>query len=139
MNKSKLIIVLLLVGVIGGGAIAWYMYEKPVKGLENVQPDVSIDGAALFTEFETDEIAANEKYLGKIVEVTGIVRDKEVAETGNTIILGTANEMFGINCGLHQSQQAAFDKLKAGDLVTLKGECAGYLMDVVFVRCVIVE
>ncbi len=137
MKRNIFIIILAL--AVFAGIYGWYMYEKPVANIAGLKPEFNLDATELYGNFESDEDIANDKYLGKIIELNGTVREKLTDESGLTVILETENEMFGINCGLGEGQEAAFEKLNAGDKVTIRGECAGFTMDVVMVRCVIIS
>lgn len=121
------------------GAIGWYLYSKPVADISNLKPEYSLEAAELFAEFSGDESGANTKYLGKIIEVTGTIQVLNSDKGGLSVILFTNDEIFGINCGLSAGQDKAYKKYKSGDKIILRGECAGYDMDVVLTRCVIIE
>ena len=69
---KKIIIPVLLVGLVAAG-IGYYMYNKPVESLEKKKADVSVTASQIIADYEADEKAANDKYLGKVVEVSGKV------------------------------------------------------------------
>ena len=70
----KIILILLAIGVIGAG-IGYYMVNKPVPSLEKKKADLEVTAAKLLTDYQLNETAANETYLGKLVLVSGKVVD----------------------------------------------------------------
>jgi len=114
-----------------------YMYNKPHKNVGRAKPDFSMDAKALFTDFEEREEESNTKYLDKVVQVTGVVREVVVDDEGKvSVTLDTGNDFFGVICELQETSKWTKEDFKAGQEVTFKGLCSGMLMDVVLVRCV---
>jgi hypothetical protein len=135
----KKILILIAIAILGGGLYGWYLYNKPVEDINDLESEITLDADSLSNHFHNDEAAANTKYLGKIVEVHGVVRDLNVDDAGNTVIVKTENKFFGINCGLSKGQETLFENYKIGDKIKIRGECAGYDIDVVMTRCVILN
>ncbi|MCB0632380.1 MAG: hypothetical protein R2824_28240 [Saprospiraceae bacterium] len=121
-----LIILLLLVG-------SWlYLNYAPQKSTEKKTAAASLTATELYTTFETDEAAANQRYIGQILQVKGRLGEKLIDENlAPVLVLREANAMAGVMCTLFKNQQTAFDALAIGDSVTMKGKCNGMLMDVV--------
>ena len=135
LRKSLLIILPLLVIAAG---IGLYMYNKPHADLHASEADFKLKAAELLETFSNNETDANAKYLNKIVEVSGVVVEKEVTETGDVIVfLKEPGEMFGVSCAFVPEQQAEAESLQTGEQTTIKGVCTGMLMDVSLSRCVV--
>jgi starvation-inducible outer membrane lipoprotein len=129
--KKIIIPLLILVGI--GVGIGFYMYNKPVQSLEKKKPDVEVSASQMIADYETDEKTANDKYLGKVVRVSGKVVDI-TTEAGKTKIhLESTNPMSMIICEMEEGGDAG---LKTGDEARIKGLCSGYLSDVILVQCV---
>jgi hypothetical protein len=125
-------VVLLTVCVFG-----YFQYNKPHEDINSAASDLKIEAPELFTEFETDEATANTKYLDKIVEVSGVVREVSPDEEGQlSVTLDSGSDLFGVICQLDNLTEQKKTDFKVGEEVTLKGICTGMLMDVVLVRCV---
>lgn len=131
--KKALPIVFILVLV--GGGIAYYMYNKPVEGAGSMDTDFKITSTELFSEFETNETASNEKYLDKAIEVTGTIQSVTSDENGLSVFLD-GGMMFGIKCEYDPNAEHKRTNFKKGESITVKGVCTGMLSDVVLVRCV---
>jgi len=133
---KKLLLIGGLLAIIGAGA-GFYLYNKPHQNIRSAEADFRMTAAELFSEYEADEAAANGKYLGKVIEVTGVVQESGSDEEGKTsITLEGGGMMFGVICKLDDFSEAKRTEFAEGEQVTFKGECTGMLMDVVLVRCV---
>ena len=98
--------------------------------------DYKLESKALFAEFESNEASANEKYLGKVVEVSGTIQEVNMDDGNKKIILEGDGMMFGVICNLDELTNSHRTDFKAGENVTLKCKCTGILMDVVLDRCI---
>lgn len=132
--------ILLIAGVLVFGLVvlAYFIYNKPHKNMERASADIELSATELFTAFETDESTANEKYLDKVLAVTGEVRSVQTNEEGTvTVTLSAGSDMFGVICELDTLSERPKTNFQPGETITLKGICTGMLMDVVLVRCVL--
>lgn len=110
----------------------FYQYQKPRTDAASLQTAYKLSAQQLFNEYSRNEAEADKKYGNKILEVTGVV--KEIQATGHTTnILLAAAEMGGVNCSFEKTPQSP---PTAGDSLTIKGRCAGFLMDVSLVDAV---
>ncbi|GGA99964.1 OB-fold protein [Puia dinghuensis] len=137
MRKKRTILwigiplLLLLIGLAWG----WHLYEKPHRSAAGETVDVTIDADTLYHQYQADEHTADQKYLGKVISVTG--RLTEIQHTGNSVIwiLSTQPGGGGINCQLFPGTKVDPEP-KTGEKVTVKGRCTGFLMDVNLADCV---
>ncbi len=132
---KKLLFALFGIGIVAGAAVGYYLWNKPHKNMSSTKAAYSIDAQSLFETYDADEAEANQKYLGKVIAVSGVVSQIVEGEK-KTIVLATDNGVFGVKCELDPFSTVKFPEYKAGQQVTLKGECTGFLGDVVLVRCV---
>jgi hypothetical protein len=133
----KKILLYLLPIVLIGASVAYFIYNKPHQNMEKADADLNISARELFSAFESDEAAANEKYLEKIVVVKGQIKDISTNEDGNlSLTLASENDMFGVICQMDELTEHPRTDFSVGETVSLKGICTGMLMDVVLVRCV---
>jgi hypothetical protein len=134
--KAGLIIgaVALVAGVAGG----IYMFGKKHKDLSVTKPDFIIQADALLKEFETNEQEASLKYINKVIEVSGTISSAEKGEgTAWNIALDTGSDFAKILCTFSSVGDAS--QLQSGKEVVLRGECSGYLMDVLLNNCQIIK
>ena len=138
MSKMKKIILtgitILILSAVG---YAYYLYHKPHQGISAEKPDYKIDAITLVGEYDKNEKAANEKYLGKVLEVKGVIAEMIKDEKGKYNITLMAEDLSGVGCEFENASQSFLHNLKEGQEVTIKGICTGVLMDVVLVDCVL--
>jgi len=136
MNKL-LIFLLLLTVVVGaflflrgnrsGGSPAT-VWEQPTER--------TLEAAQLFAEFVQDESGANETYLNKIVEVTGVVSTVQTSQGRTSLLLKANDPDHGVRCRLDQKPGQPSREYSVGQTVKLKCLCSGYVRDVEMVQCV---
>ncbi|PHI18814.1 hypothetical protein CEQ90_15800 [Lewinellaceae bacterium SD302] len=135
MNKKNILIAILLLAAVGGG-VAYYLYQQKTPDAASYRTDHRLKATELFAAYEANEEKANEKFLGKTLEVNGTVREVATnAETGTlTVHLEAGGLLGGVSCEMAPGSRA---EIVPGQAYTLKGICSGMLMDVVLNRCVV--
>ena len=131
---KKVLLVLLALAALGAG-IGFYMFNKPLTSTQSMKTDYKIESNALLTAFEENEVEANAKYLDKVIEMTGEIDKVEIKDEKTSVYIATDNPPSSIIFQLEQP----LEDLSEGQVVTLKGICTGYLMDVVLVRAVLIK
>jgi hypothetical protein len=112
------------------------MFNKKHVDTSKAKPDYVVTAIALEKDFEDNEVSASGRYINKIIEVSGAIASVTSDSSHLNISLKTGNDMSAVICTFPSSTEAA--KLKAGDEITLRGECSGFLMDVLMKNCAIV-
>lgn len=131
----KRIILLVAIALLIAAVIGYYQYNKPHREASG-EAFVSIQATELFSLFTSNEEQANENYLDKIIEVTGVISSVTLNQHGDQVLVLESNDpMFGVSCTLTKSKSTFIE----GDNVRLKGFCRGYLSDVVLTDCVVVH
>lgn len=118
------------------GAIGYVFYQQSVPAVDNQEPDFRVAAVDLVIAFQVDEQAANQRYLGKLLEVRGAVNLFN-AEQG-VVYLGEPTAAASVSCAMDQKDALLGFPLSAGDSISVKGICTGYLMDVQLNRASIV-
>ncbi len=137
MKKRLLLVALLLAAM--GTAVGLYFYRQKVPSMATQKADLTLSAAELFAAFETDEAAANARYLGKILMVKGQVREANTLADGTVKVVLDAGQDFGVLCEFDPNTQHPRTTFQPGENITVKGECAGLNFDVLLARCVVVE
>ena len=126
------------IAVTAGVAGGIYMFGKKHKDLSVTKPDFIIQADALLKEFETNEQEASLKYINKVIEVSGTISSAEKGEgTAWNIALDTGSDFAKILCTFSSIEDTS--QLQSGKEVVLRGECSGYLMDVLLNNCQIIK
>jgi DNA/RNA endonuclease YhcR with UshA esterase domain len=138
MNIKKISIAILILGSIGA-IVAYKMYNKPHVNVSEVSVDITITAAEILKDFTMDENVANAIYLEKIIEVTGVISDIKIEKEKGIIALQTNDDFGNVLAHLSVDATKEISSLKEGQTVTLKGICTGYLMDVILIKCEIIN
>lgn len=138
MNRKKIIIVILVLAIIGA-FVAYKMYNKPHINVASSKADISLSADKILNDFSSDENAANSTYLEKIIEVKGIISEVKIEKDKGIISLKTKDDFGSVLCHLSEKATKEMIYLKEGQTIRLKGICTGYLMDVILVKCEIIN
>jgi hypothetical protein len=117
---------------------AWGLYNlyKPHRNVEGEEAVATLTATSLYNEFVKNESDANQKWIGKVLEVNGII--SSVTGSGNYVSLNLAAAAEGgVNCSVLKKDLPADHKFNKGDSISIKGKCTGFLMDVNMVDCII--
>ncbi len=109
------------------------------NAIKNKKADYELSSKDLFEAFDADEGAANTKYTGKILEISGSVTDVVKESDQVSISLDTGDMMSVIVCELNKTLSPDEISIKVGDSIKIKGECSGKLIDIILVNCVVVN
>jgi hypothetical protein len=135
MKKIGVILLLLL---LGGLAIGYYLYNKPKTDYTDIKAEVSITATELFNAFNQDEPKAMGLYQNKVLAVSGAVSLIEKNQKNETVIyLASEDPMFGIQFTMLGSDSVNYNKLELGNTTTLKGLCVGFTNDVVLTNATV--
>ena len=122
------------------GIYTYTEYNRKSSDLSNTKAIENTTAKALINIYSSEEDAANKKYLGKVIEVSGdILEVTNLQDTAFTILLGDTADMSRVSCTIDKNHITAAKKYNVGSSVKVKGICTGYLMDIELNRCLIVE
>lgn len=137
----KILLFLVLLAVLAGLGGYWYAFKRPHQNMLKAKPEYAVEAGVLFHEYTDDEVTANKKYLGKVIEITGKVIRVEATENRHSVIL--EDDLSGVISYLDSSFVAAnremIRTIDPGHYITLRGQCDGMLNDVVISRAVIIQ
>lgn len=114
------VLVLLLIGL----AVYFYLATLRYEDTAKVKVDYSVEAIPFIKEFEKDYKAANNKYAEKIIKVKGLVTATETADTTMNIKMADSTSGSYIIFAFQDQHLNEAKKLKAGDIVTIKGSCS---------------
>ena len=139
MRTSYKYIMLFGGGLIAGVIIvASYFYIKQFEDTESIR--YSLSAPELYSEYRSDEMLSNEKYLNKTIRIKGIV--KEVYKTKDDKImvwLRGVKSYKGVKCKIQYPEKEIKEPLKLGDSIVLVGRCLGMDSNVKLFECEIVQ
>ena len=139
-KRNKNLFIIIPVILLTGALYIFKEYVRAPADLSGINPIEKLEAAQLLNAFEEDETIGNEKYSGKVVEVSGVISSiHNEADTLVRVVLETGNPIHQINCTLASTENPKSKDYKSNQVIIIKGICAGYLMDVELNRCVIVN
>ena len=135
-RSHKIVLWLVFFIAVGGILAGLYMYNLQDKDLAKVKPDFIMTASELQKAFETDEASAGLKYINRIIELSGEVESVKPGENQTMVItLKTENPLSAVSCTM-QSESLP-PEFVAGNQVTIRGQCSGFLMDVLMNNCTV--
>ncbi len=127
----------ILVAVVAAGI---YLFSLKHKDLSRVRADEVMQATELISRFETDESLASANLVDKVVEVTGRVASTETGPEGTvTITLREEDAFSGVICTFPSLPAGTLENISTGQTIVVRGECSGYLMDVLLNNCALVS
>jgi uncharacterized protein (DUF1330 family) len=103
---------------------------------EPAQPELTVTAPQLYKDYEANGVAADQKYKGKTIEVSGTIDniDKDILDEIYVTLKG--DEYFGsIQCYFSDEYTEQTAKLSKGQKLTVVGTCDGKLMNVLMKEC----
>jgi hypothetical protein len=144
----RLLAILVISGIIIGGAIAIYLFNMPQRDIQASEVDYELTSTEIVNEYLNDFDAANQKYLAsdgesKILVITGLVSNiSEDFKGQKVILLKNADDKAGVNATLIPESDLQIEDLKIGDMISVKGVIrsgASYDVDLEMYENVILE
>ncbi|MCK5440520.1 MAG: hypothetical protein KAJ23_01390 [Maribacter sp.] len=137
-KKFKIILGFLLVAIVSL-LISIYYYNKPDVNVVKTNAAFVLTAKNLIEEYSADETSTNKKYTEKVIQVNGMVHEITTLKGNSIITIGNADQESSIICHMLSNQSQKALQLVKGQKISVKGVCTGYLLDVIMVRCILVE
>ncbi|MEI6049129.1 MAG: hypothetical protein WCS03_09555 [Bacteroidota bacterium] len=116
---------------------ALYMYNLKHTDMAKAKPDFVISATVLQKAFEDNETTASAKYINKIIEVSGKISSLKPADNNIvSISLLTESDLSAVICTFPAIADPSIFII--GNEITLRGECSGFLMDVLLNNCAVI-
>lgn len=124
---KKLLLAVLLLTVVGAG-VYWYVATEKFADTKDRKAAYTVNALEFIKEFESDEKAANGKYVNKIVAVNGRVSEIETADTTVNIKFVDSTSGSYIIFNFQEQHSGEAKTLQVGDSASIKGSCSGGLL-----------
>lgn len=106
---------------------------------ETQQVAIEITAVELFKAYNRNEIAADNKYEGKLLKVNGTIVDFGKDIFDNPYIQFISQYSGGVICNAKESELQKMGTLNKGDFITVQGIGDGYLIDADIKNCIILD
>jgi len=121
------------------------MKPEPVSELEPEPLPAAIEVTAeeVLSAYETDGVAADAKFVSKILKVTGVVNRIEVSDVRDVYeIRLTSTEKThseSVRCTFNKKHGAELEQLTTGQTVAVQGKYDGSIIEIRIIDCVLVH
>ena len=126
--KNKLlkkIVIAVFVLLVAAAGFAWFAFNSTHSDTSTTTAIYKMTALDFIKEFQQNDSLANKKYAEKIIAVTGVVTEIEMADsTVNIKLADTTTGSYAI-FAFQQQHLAEAKTIKEGDKVTIKGSCSG--------------
>lgn len=145
----KIILVLILIAVAGTamGVSSTSSSTTTSQNTASSQPStpaqapIIVSAAKIYSEYQSNAVAADAKYKGNLVQVSGTIYsiDKDILGNPFVQIQSGSYDLWGVQCGFSQADQSQLAQLSKGQTVTLQGTVSGKVVNVMIDGCSIVK
>lgn len=137
-STFKIILGFLLLATLGLVASIYY-YNKPHLDVKDSEASYVLTAQNLIDEYRENETDTNKKYSETVIQVKGKVFEISTLKGNSVITLKNEGLESSIICHMLPEDNKRTLQFKKGDEINVKGICTGYLMDVIMVRCTLVD
>ena len=96
--------------------------------------DFEVTSSELYEAYEANEVAADEKYKGKKLAITGIIGNIGKDVLDNPYIAFKENHLQGVTCYFSDVNNKVISQLSKGQDVTVVGKCGGLTLTNVVIK-----
>jgi hypothetical protein len=97
-------------------------------------PAIRVDASTLYAEYQANQVAADQKYKGKVVVVSGIIDRIGKDLLDQTLIHMGKSSLAGVDFTFVKSDSSSIANLKKGQTVSVKGRIDGELLTSVMLK-----
>lgn len=120
--------------------------ESSSESSESQEDVIKVSAYDLYAEYDANEAAAEQKYKGKLLEITGTVDDvsRDILDD-LYVTLESSDDKYSLSsvqCYLDEKDESTMTKvtsLSKGDTVTIRGYVDSMLFNLSVKKCIIVE
>lgn len=135
-NRAKHLATATLVGSLILLAIGSTDTEEETIAVKEQPASYTVTANTIYSEYESNEVAADSKYKGKVIIVTGAIQDigKDILDQAY-IVIGGQGFLDGVQCSFAESQNSVIAQLSKGMSVKVKGKVNGKMGNIQLEKC----
>jgi hypothetical protein len=146
MQRNKIGVLILAVLIIASAIFGWREYYRKNEPVVNMTPAFIVTAEQIVKEFEANDSVPAKKYTGKLIAVSGNIKQVDKDEQGYfTVVLGSEGSMSSVRCAMDSLYASDVQTLQKGQPATIKGMFTGFQKDesgllgsdIILNRCVI--
>lgn len=137
-KRWRIIIGFLLVSA-AGISVSIYYYNKPHTDVKKSSAAYKLSARNLIWEYQEDETVTNKKYTENIIQVKGEISEIAKVKGYHVITLNGGDLESKIICQMLSGENIKIAELEKGQQINVKGICSGYLLDVMMIKCILMN
>lgn len=138
-KTAKFLLATVLVFVLVFSALYFYVAKENTIDITAAHTEIQISSEKLISSFLDNENIANSEYIEKTIEIEGVIKDITLINNRYTVLLQGETDFSCVICDMQPNQYNNIKKLELGQDIVLKGICKGFLMDAIFLNCIILN
>lgn len=127
------IILGLIIAIVAAGLLLSDAF-KSSSAVDGAEAEMEVSASRLAADYAAGETQANEKYLGKILQVSGEIIEIESGTPLTVVLKGE-----GMTSVRVEMNDASDQVPEAGQKITVAGSCTGMLLDVILNNGTIID
>ncbi len=117
-----------------------YFFRFGHRGMNFREPDYLLSANQLYTEYVMNETQAKQKYLGRVLEIEGLVSGTGLGSTGKAYVtLQTDGGKGHILCILSPVPSGDPPRVDIGERIKIRGINSGKLLSVILEDCSVIR
>lgn len=123
----KTSLILMAIGIVTAIGIIFYMFNMPHRNVQASKTDYVLKSSQIISEYLSDPMSANDKYLdesgeSKILEISGQVASiTEDFNQQKVVLLKSEDNTAGISCTFTHETNASLKGIHPGQFIVIKG------------------
>lgn len=134
-KRNKILLLSGLLFVFFAVLSIYLVYNKPHLNIEKSKIDYQTEASDLLSEFEENSAIASQKYINKVIVVSGKISSIDITENATNILLAEKGDFFGVYCSFPTEKVESLRNLTVGETLKIKGVCTGFTDDVLLNNC----
>lgn len=115
----------------------YFNYYNSTIDISSSKAVITSKTDTLVKDFIKNENLANSKYVNKIIEIEGVLKEVSLKNNVHTLLLKSSYKNTYIICEL--THQPPLKKIpQVNQNIKIKGICKGFLNDVIFLNCILI-
>jgi len=110
--------------------------DTDTKKVQSQTPSYTLSANQLVSEYKANEVAADAKYKGYIVVVSGTIESigNDIMDNAY-VVIGNQGFLAGVQCTFTKGEKSSVALLSKGQRVIIKGEVSGKMGNVLLNKC----
>lgn len=115
--------------------------NRSIGTVRDTQASFAVTATGLAQAYADDEAAADRRYKGKVIYLTGQVDNVESDLMDSYLVKLRTGVNWGdmVSCRFPKSRETGLTRLTQGSYVRIKGKCSGKAPELTLVDCILVD